>query len=176
MKRKLLSLIVVLFCFMAVSAQTHLKFMGIPINGHINTFSQKLIAKGFKQLPANQQLPDSRLFQGTFSGESAYLLVGYSPKTKTVYYVGVFIKDLSKSIAEAKIRNFEAKFDQKYLTVDASAEGEGVDRWIEYYPAGGFIRIWAEKDTEYSYDYNFYIKYSDDINSNKNQDSEIDDL
>ena len=68
MKRILIALLLV-FSFIGVMAQNtneHLKFMGIPINGTLESFSQKLVAKKIKSIQAAEGIG---LFNGTFAGK-----------------------------------------------------------------------------------------------------------
>ena len=64
MKRILIALLFVFSCIgvMAQNANEHLKFMGIPINGTLESFSQKLVAKGLKREHA---WDDNVLLKGT---------------------------------------------------------------------------------------------------------------
>ncbi|MBO5272415.1 MAG: hypothetical protein J6B30_06335 [Muribaculaceae bacterium] len=53
--------------------------MGIPINGSITNFQNKLIAKGFKYDKAGSMALETptRIFKGQFAGETAQLFVYY---------------------------------------------------------------------------------------------------
>ena len=68
MKRILIALLLV-FSFIGAMAQNtneHLKFMGIPINGTLESFTQKLVTKGMKrQLGARNM----GFVRGTFAGK-----------------------------------------------------------------------------------------------------------
>lgn len=69
MKRILIALLLV-FSFigaMAQNANEHLKFMGIPINGTLESFTQKLVAKKIKSIQAAEGVG---LFNGTFAGKN----------------------------------------------------------------------------------------------------------
>ena len=68
MKRILIALLFV-FSFigaMAQNANEHLKFMGIPINGTLESFTQKLVAKKIKSIQAAEGVG---LFNGAFAGK-----------------------------------------------------------------------------------------------------------
>lgn len=83
MKKYLLLILCTLFISVSLSAQSksnpHLKFMGIPINGSITNFQNKLIAKGFKYDKAGSMALETptRIFKGQFAGETAQLFVYY---------------------------------------------------------------------------------------------------
>ena len=69
MKRILIALLFVFSCIgaMAQNANEHLKFMGIPINGTLESFTQKLVAKKIKSIQAAEGVG---LFNGTFAGKN----------------------------------------------------------------------------------------------------------
>ena len=69
MKRILIALLFIFSCIgaMAQNANEHLKFMGIPINGTLESFTQKLVAKKIKSIQAAEGVG---LFNGTFAGKN----------------------------------------------------------------------------------------------------------
>lgn len=69
MKRILIALLFVFSCIGAMAQNTneHLKFMGIPINGTLESFTQKLVAKGLKSIQAAEGVG---LLNGTFAGKN----------------------------------------------------------------------------------------------------------
>ncbi len=74
------------------NAQDHLTFKGIPIEGGITTFCQKLKAKGFTQMGKDKNIT---LFTGDFTGRQATIGVGASDDGKNVFSV-VVLFDPSK--------------------------------------------------------------------------------
>lgn len=80
--------------FMAISciAQEHLTFKGIPIEGSMTSFCQKLKAKGFTQIGSKK---NTTLFTGDFTGRTATIGVGASDDGKNVFSV-VVLFDASK--------------------------------------------------------------------------------
>lgn len=83
----------VLTCFAICGfAQEHLSFKGIPIEGSMTSFCQKLKAKGFTQLGRDNNIT---LFSGDFTGRQATVGVGASDDGKNVYSV-VVLFDPSK--------------------------------------------------------------------------------
>ena len=89
MKRILIALLFVFSCIgaMAQNANEHLKFMGIPINGTLESFTQKLVAKGMKR-----QLgwDNTGVFRGTFAGEcDCKVYVNRIPSRNIVYRIVV---------------------------------------------------------------------------------------
>ena len=69
MKRILIALLFIFSCIgaMAQNANEHLKFMGIPINGTLESFTQKLVAKKIKSIQAAEGVG---LFNGAFAGKN----------------------------------------------------------------------------------------------------------
>jgi len=91
---------VAIFLFMlsvCANAQ-HMKFLGIPLDGTINSFHEKLVAKGYKpDTQYNAQCaPGGRLFLGTFFGKEAAIHTYYNPKTKIIYRAKACIEDNDK--------------------------------------------------------------------------------
>ena len=74
------------------NAQDHLTFKGIPIEGSMTTFCQKLKAKGFTQMGKDKNIT---LFTGDFTGRQATIGVGASDDGKNVFSV-VVLFDPSK--------------------------------------------------------------------------------
>lgn len=79
----LFMLLCVCFC---LHAQDHLTFRGIPIEGSMTDFCQKLKAKGFTQVGKDRNIT---LFNGDFTGRQATIGVGASDDSKNVFSVVV---------------------------------------------------------------------------------------
>ena len=87
--KKYLLLLVMVVC-LSVNAQTdHFKFMGIPIDGNVSSFCQKLKEKGFSK--DKEDAPNAYCFTGKFYGEDANVQVDYTHDSHTVYSVTVYI-------------------------------------------------------------------------------------
>ena len=68
--KRLLTIVAFIFSFMFVMAQTsnnHLTFKGIPITGTLESFAQKMEAKGFKKKYSNKRIIG---LEGEFAGYS----------------------------------------------------------------------------------------------------------
>lgn len=85
MKKFLITLVLV-FAVTNIMAQEHLSFKGIPIEGSMSAFCQKLKAKGFTSIGKNNNLT---LFTGDFTGRKATVGVGATDDGKDVFAVGV---------------------------------------------------------------------------------------
>lgn len=92
MKRILivLSFILVVLC---AKADEHLSFKGIPIEGNINSFCQKLRAKGFIQ---SQSTAKARIFVGDFTGKDATIRIIADQSGENVYSVVVIFPSLEE--------------------------------------------------------------------------------
>lgn len=87
MKKHLLTLVLFLCCFAICGfAQEHLSFKGIPIEGSMTAFCQKLKAKGFTQIGRDNNVT---MFTGDFTGRQATVGVGASDDGKNVFSVVV---------------------------------------------------------------------------------------
>lgn len=71
-------------------AQEHLSFKGIPIEGSMSSFCQKLQSKGLTKLGSENNIT---LFVGDFTGRQATIGVGATDDGKNVHSVVVFFDD-----------------------------------------------------------------------------------
>lgn len=80
MKKIILSFAIILASVVSFGQETeHLKFMGIPIDGTLTEFTQKLVQKGFVK-SKNEQI-----LTGKFAQEDVDVLIGLTPKSEKVY-------------------------------------------------------------------------------------------
>lgn len=117
MNKKLLSLLFVSILCLAVNAQTeHMRFAGIPLNGTIDQFQKKLIAKGYRMNGAmSKKLPvGTRSFVGTFAGKSANIAVYYDAETKIVYGAKAYYEGLSDDKAKGELESLKSMLTLKY--------------------------------------------------------------
>lgn len=75
-----------LFAVISLMAQEHLSFKGIPIEGSMTAFCQKLKAKGFTSIGGENNLT---LFTGDFTGRNATVGVTATDDGKDVFAVVV---------------------------------------------------------------------------------------
>lgn len=90
--------------------------MGLPINGTINSFENKLIEKGIKpDVENNKSLPyGERRFYGLFMGKRCVFTVKYTSKTKTVFGIEIGFSDENKSIVDHFVNSFYDGLKEKY--------------------------------------------------------------
>jgi len=175
-------------CLFAISVQaqeptTHLKFMGIELNGSITEFQTKLLGKGLTISKMNNQYPTGiRVYDGIFSGEKANILVWYNPRSKQVYRAKAIISREGKDLIEQLKTSFENKLDLKYGE-DSKTTNSFKDEYLHefdqhsYSVGNGMIDLFIGS-TSYISQSTFYlhIDYKDLINYAKNTADEMDDL
>lgn len=85
--KKIISVLFALCLCMAASAQQHMKFMGIPLDGTVDNFALKLKAKGvtYDAVKSKAAGAGIRIFKGTFMDEKATFVVFYNSKSKMVF-------------------------------------------------------------------------------------------
>ena len=91
--RKLLITLTMLFAVINIMAQEHLSFKGIPIEGSMTAFCQKLKAKGFTQMGRDNNVT---MFTGDFTGRQATVGVGATDDGKSVHSVVVIFNEISE--------------------------------------------------------------------------------
>lgn len=148
MKRIFIALLFVFSCIgaMAQNANEHLKFMGIPINGTLESFTQKLVAKGLKREHAWE---DDVLLKGTFAGKSGSgVCVMRIPSRNIVYKVVVCLpsKDtwewLEDDYTEFK-RMLTSKYGDPFKYSESFKEGT--------YVGSDYLKISALKEGKCDY-------------------------
>lgn len=95
MLRLLLLSVFSLFCMVASAQSAHLKFQGIPIDGPLIEFEQKLAAKGYypdSTYNQSDEAIDNRLYHGQFAGADSEVYITFSPQNQNVYLVTVVFK------------------------------------------------------------------------------------
>ena len=108
MKRFCLFYLFQLLSVFCLAQQRHLSFMGIPINGTINSFELKIKAKGvIPDKEINMSLPyGERMYNGTYIGRKCSIKVRYTAKTKTVFGIEIGFSDENQS----RVNSFESDF------------------------------------------------------------------
>ena len=114
--KRLLTIVAFIFSFMFVMAQTpnkHLTFEDIPITGTVESFAQKLVAKGFRTKFSDG---NSVYFEGEFAGYSGCkICVVRIPNRNIVYQVAVaFPKESLWANLENEYNQFKDMLTNKY--------------------------------------------------------------
>lgn len=182
------AILLTLFCITSMiafsqSEGTHLKFMGIELDGTINEFQEKLLKKGLTIDPDSKLLPNGvRLYKGSFSGEEAQIVVFYNPQSKTVYRAKAIITRYGKDSIEQLISKFESKLDLKYGTDNKYTSGERDDKYNKFYEYtyevdNGSIGLMIVAGDGLRYrEYYLHVDYHDSFNDLMNTFDEMDDL
>lgn len=178
--RKLLAL---LFLMLTITCHAqHMKFLGIPIDGTINQFTQKLSTKGIKVHPNNAR--DSgianRIFYGQFMNKQAEILVWFNPKTKIVHTVKVILYGKSYEETKQMYDDVSEVIKNKY-NVQSTETGKLTDGTETYdytiqndsKKAIGWIIL--AKEYKHGNDW-LSIFYRDAVNFEKDEASKYDDI
>ena len=116
MKKTILTTLILCICFIA-SAQDHLKFKGIPLNGTHKEFSEKLIAKGFTKDVSNNT------YTGTFAGYPNCTAEIYATTKNLVYGVALALPpQLNWTALEETYFDFKKNLTTKYGEPTKSTE------------------------------------------------------
>ena len=190
MKRVVSVFIFVVFAVASFAQTQHLKFMGIPLNGSVQNFQQKLATKGVRlNTLANKTLPTGvRAFKGVFSGNEADIYVHYNSKTKIVYRAKAVIEasnlthaeNLYETIKDGLISKYE---NNSFFTTSEQEEHESMTFAVfstnnQEQLSLGIIGLYVSKSV-YSWQENerwIHVDYEDVANSNKNEVLNGDDL
>lgn len=190
MKRIILSFIFVVFAVASFAQAQHLKFMGIPLNGTIHQFQQKLASKGVQlNTFANKTLPVGvRAFKGVFSGYEADFYVYYNSKTKIVYRAKAVIEASNLTYAENVYETIKdgllSKYeDNSFFTTGEQEEHESITFAVfstknQNQLSLGLIGLYVTKSV-YSWqeeERQIHVDYEDTANSDKNEALNGDDL
>ena len=178
--KKILTIVLALVLTLGAHAQDeHMKFMGIPLDGNISTFQNKLSAKGVKpdtQFNASSPV-GSRLYYGDFAGYEASFHVYYDKNTKIVYRAKACIRNTDLSIVERYYKEIKKLIQTKYEDgIEDIGEQEGHESYLMTIPEG-YVSIYISKYTEtYPIQYTIHVDYEDYNNSVKHEKSKLDDI
>ena len=194
--KRLLTIVAFIFSFMFVMAQTpnkHLTFKGIPITGTLESFAQKMEAKGFRKIYSDKMGVG---FEGEFAGYSGCnIYVIKVPNRNVVHKVIVcFPKESSWAGLEKEYYKFKGMLTNKYgephLHFEIFKEGastfnndakmsslkEGNCHYLaEWKVKNGIIQVQIVS-RPYTYDGYIWLTYFDKINDALVQKAQKDDL
>lgn len=186
MKKLIFTLVVILTTVLCAQAEDHLKFMGIPLTGNINSFQTKLEAKGCKiDKSINQYAPKGvRVFKGQFAGNEAHIYVSYNKTNKTVYRAKVVLEYTDEEIFNQKKYELSDMLCQKYSSMYINSNDNGINIYVTNNLGTinlGRIDMFESTDNSdpsnyFRTTYYLHIDYWDATNSDKNQDERMEDL
>ena len=177
--KKIISVLFAICLCMAASAQQHMKFMGIPLDGTIDNFALKLKAKGVTYDAAESKAAGKgiRKFCGTFMGEKATFTVFYNYKSKIVFSAVAELYYPTVESAHTPFVNLNDQLQQKYPDAtckeytgpDGDVDGMAMDIFDE---TGdnmiGFI-LQTLKSPSSGYGISIYLTYADKDNLDKSE-------
>lgn len=191
MKKLLFTLCFLIFAIVSFAqANTHIKFMGIPLTGTIAQFQAKLVAKGCTyNKVASATIPNgTRAFNGTFVGNKVDIFVYYDTKTKVVYRTKAVVSGVTEDIAEqeySKIKNllsqkYGSDFDDMFVGTQGGKESVSFMSANDEGEINGSIDLFITQDEETwvraPYNYNLHIDYNDRINTNNHENQQLDEI
>lgn len=126
--------ILLLLSALAASAQSHLEFNGIPIDGSVSAFTEKMKAAGYRVHPSSKKMPAGmRYFINPDKSNFDYLeycsvCVRYDVRTKTVFCVSQVyeFKNTIGGLATSKRLFDETKARLSATYLDSDSCGSGV--------------------------------------------------
>jgi len=177
--KKTLLLLIACFAVLTMQAQTgHLKFMGIPLDGPIERFHQKMLVKGCRVNREDEFRgllpPGSRSYTGTFVGKRANIIVFYNESDKIVYGAKAYFDRLTEAASEEEYNRVKTLLQTKYPDVETVEEAEGELKYLTLMPSNGTIMVYQKKSRNYadaSSPYSLHIEYTDETNDKTNEKS-----
>ncbi|MEE3483941.1 MAG: hypothetical protein VZQ98_06430 [Bacteroidales bacterium] len=187
--RKLLSTFIFALMTMVTFAQgEHMTFKGIPLQGPLNTFIQKLKDKGFTHM---EQTKDGALLKGKFATYNDCLVFVYTEKSNVSSVVVLFPEQETWNAITNRYYTLKEMLTEKY------GMPETIERFSDEEPISDFLRFYALLKDECIYKSEFktkngsivltmkkvdyrtasvIIKYNDNINEEESRKTMMDDL
>lgn len=103
-----------------LTAQEHLSFKGVPLEGSVSEFCRKLTEKGFTKVGSDQNIVS---FTGEFTGRDVVVSVGGTPDGNNVYAVVVLFKESGEWNTLVNTYDYYKElYERKYGEPSASKE------------------------------------------------------
>ena len=189
MKHFLLSMLLSVFISTSYAQTEHMKFKGVPMEGTIQSFTNKLVAKGFTSIGIEDGVS---LLTGEFAGYKNCTIGAVADKSGMICKVSVIFPSMEKwSDLEKCYENYksmltekygkpeqvEERFQNDYIDDDNSKKHElGMDR-CKYYcvfsEPNGDIQL---EITHQSFNCYVMLSYYDNVNQSKLRQQIMDDL
>lgn len=188
--KKILITLTAVFITVGLMAQEHLSFKGIPIEGSMKEFCQKLKSKGFTSISQDER---TSFFYGDFTGRDATVGVVATDDGQDVFAVIVFF-DSSKewNTLANTYYHYKDLYTRKYGNPGFSEEKnpalsdsnialmqEVYDGTVTYVSAwdvsGGDIQLSIEKSSGF-YEGRVVIRYRDSQNTEINIQKSLEDI
>lgn len=172
MKQLLTSLLLFAVALSAAAQGQHIKFMGLPLDGTISQFEQKLVAKGLRpDREYNSECDlNERGYEGKFNGREANIYIEFDYATKIMYKAEVYIENDSRSESTSMYELYVDKLNNKYSDWDAEDDEYGSYPQRYWRSDVGEINLYQDDS------YNVVIVYEDKANLRKHRISQMKDL
>jgi len=151
----------------------HLKFMGIPLDGPVGAFQQKLQERGVTfdiDLPTEKEI-GSKAYVGTFSGEQAAIYVYYHVQDSCVFRAKAVIECKSEALGSSKFAKFRNLLAMKYKNeISSVGQQDGFPTYtveVSYSDSAdimGSIDIYITTPSYYVSEMYVHIDYTDFMN------------
>ena len=182
--KKLIIIVFAIFVSVCVFAQTkqHMKFMGVPMGISINSFQQKLEAKGIKydQFASKHFSADAKKFDGTFAGYQASIYTYYDTKDYNVYRAKAMIERNNLEQSEQIFNDILNMLKQKYpdsFSIDTSNDYKGTSIYTNLGRIDCYIsRVKGDLANLYKDRYYVSVDYWDSKTVNQHENNRMDDL
>lgn len=165
------------------SEDRHIQFMGLELNGAITEMDTKLASKGVRVSPVTNSLPyGQRLYNGTFSGSNADIIINYNIRTSEVYKGQAIIKSRGKSAAEQLMSEMLMKLDMKYdayhrVSFPVKDEYDHQFHRYSWMVENGTIDLYTTSSSRSDNgDFFLHVEYMDYENEMHNRADELNDL
>ncbi|MBO5917035.1 MAG: hypothetical protein J6Q25_09000 [Bacteroidales bacterium] len=130
--KKYLGILLFLFVSIGVFAQEHLTFKGIPIDGSLNSFVNKLESQGFRKI--GDATDNMIQMKGPFGGEECFVVIYGTKTTHTAHTVIVIVEESNTwSTLKSTYYEYKASLAQKYEKTNS------IERFKDpYYEGDGY--------------------------------------
>lgn len=119
---KRLILILLLLCVLAVSAQSHLEFNGIPIDGSVSAFTEKMKKIGYGVDPSSKRMPaGQRWFDDP--ERDVTVCVSYDVKSKNVFCVTQIFQFDNAMACRRFFDGMKNRLSSRYAETDSCNSG-----------------------------------------------------
>lgn len=149
MRKLLLTLVFVLMAMIAFAQGEHMTFKGIPMQGTLNAFVQKLKGKGFTYMEASK---DGALLRGKFATYDDCLVCVYTEKNNVSSVAVVFPGEETWNAITGSYYSLKGMLTEKYGTP------ETVEMFSNGDPGSDFLRFYAILKDECMYKSEFKAK------------------
>lgn len=168
--------ILLLLCALAASAQSHLEFNGIPINGSVSAFTEKMKKIGYVVDPVSKSMPAGQRWFAD-PDRDVTVCVSYDVKSKNVFCVSQIFQFNNAVACRRFFDGMKKRLSSRYVETDScgSGEMESVDG-LPFYGVDvnnadcefiGTITCRIEYDATIPENMFVFVEFSDGVNSGK---------